>query len=93
MDKQEILVEYEHESSKTKDLSFKTLATVYLFLFLSLMIFLPMIYIKNQIYYISRDFGKQISEYEVLIEENRRLKLGIETVRFKYQVLDVLGID
>ena len=57
------------------------------------MIFLPMIYIKNQIYYISRDFGKQISEYEVLIEENRRLKLGIETVRFKYQVLDVLGID
>ncbi len=92
-DREDLLNEYDKEQQKERNLSFKTLVTAYLAMFLALVIFLPNIYVKNEIYYISRDINKLYGQYEILKEENRTLKLRIELIRFKNQVLDVLSID
>ncbi|MCK9256569.1 MAG: hypothetical protein M0P02_00675 [Sulfurospirillaceae bacterium] len=92
-DKKELLEAYDEELLKEKNLSFKTLIIVYLSVFLALAIFLPNIYIKNEIYYISRDIGELYDQHELLNEENKNLKLQIELIRFKNQVLDTLAID
>lgn len=92
-DRQELLQAYDKEQKREINLSFKTLAMVYLALLVSLALFLPKIYIKNEIYYNSRDISELYGQYEVLLEENRELKLAIEWMRFKNQVLDVLFID
>lgn len=92
-DKKELLEAYDEELLKEKNLSFKTLIIVYLSVFLALAIFLPNIYIKNEIYYISRDIGELYDQHELLNEENKNLKLQIELIRFKNQVLDTLTID
>jgi hypothetical protein len=92
-DRQELLQAYDKEQKREINLSFKTLAMVYLALLVALALFLPKIYIKNEIYYNSRDISELYGQYEVLLEENRELKLAIEWMRFKNQVLDVLFID
>ena len=92
-DRQNLLNDYDSEQQKEQNLSLRTLVLVYLAMLLALAIFLPKIYIKNEIYYTSREMSKLYSQYELLIEENRALKLKIESIRFKNQVLDVLAID
>ncbi|MBN2964352.1 hypothetical protein JWV37_06140 [Sulfurospirillum sp. T05] len=92
-DRQELLGEYDKEQSREKNLDLKTLALVYLTMLFFLGIFLPKIYIKNEIYYISRDISGLYGQYEILLEENRELRLGIESIRFKNQVLDVLFLE
>jgi cell division protein FtsL len=88
-DKQELLEEYGEE----KNLDFKFLLLVYLSLAVAFSIILPKIYIKNQIYYISRDIHKLYSENSILQEENRFLKQKLESIRFKNQVLDSVFIE
>lgn len=46
---------------------------VYMVMFVAFLLILPKIYIKNQIYYMSRDIHKLYSEYSILSEENRVL--------------------
>ncbi len=91
-DKQELLNDYDLERKKEKNIEFKFLLVVYLAIFLGLLLLLPKIYIKNQIYYISRDINKLNSEYSVLKEENRALKQKVEYIRFKNQVLDSVQV-
>jgi len=88
-DKQELLEEYGEE----KNLDFKFLLLVYLSLAVAFSIILPKIYIKNQIYYISRDIHKLYSENSTLKEENTYLKQKLESIRFKNQVLDSVFIE
>ena len=88
-DKQELLEQYEEE----KNLDFKFLLLVYLSLAVAFSIILPKIYIKNQIYYISRDIHKLYSENSTLEEENKYLKQKLESIRFKNQVLDSVFIE
>ena len=88
-DKQELLEQYDKE----KNLDFKFLLLVYLSLTIALCIILPKIYIKNQIYYISRDIHKLYSEDSILKEENIYLKQKLESIRFKNQVLDSVFIE
>jgi len=88
-DKQELLESYDEE----KNLDFKFLLLVYLSLAVAFLIILPKIYIKNQIYYISRDIHKLYSENSILEEENRYLKQKLESIRFKNQVLDSVFIE
>jgi len=88
-DKQELLEEYDEE----KNLDFKFLLLIYLSLAIALSIILPKIYIKNQIYYISRDIHKLYSEDSILKEENTYLKQKLESIRFKNQVLDSVFIE
>ncbi|HIP30593.1 MAG TPA: hypothetical protein EYG93_09635 [Sulfurospirillum arcachonense] len=88
-DKQELLEEYDEE----KNLDFKFLLLIYLSLAVAFSIILPKIYIKNQIYYISRDIHKLYSENSILKEENTYLKQKLESIRFKNQVLDSVFIE
>ena len=88
-DKQELLEEYNQE----QNLDFKFLLLIYLSLAVAFLIILPKIYIKNQIYYTSRDIHKLYSENSILKEENTYLKQKLESIRFKNQVLDSVFIE
>ena len=88
-DKQELLDQY----GKEKNLDYKFLLLVYLSMAIAFSIILPKIYIKNQIYYISRDIHKLYSERSILEEENVFLKQKLESIRFKNQVLDSIFIN
>ncbi|MDR1285740.1 MAG: hypothetical protein LBJ88_06040 [Campylobacteraceae bacterium] len=83
---QEILPE------KEKNLSIELLLYVCLAMALGFLLLLPMIHIKNQIYYYSRDISTLWSEYSILMEENKDLHQKIETIRFKHYVTDTLEI-
>jgi cell division protein FtsL len=82
-----------HPDTKEQNLSPKVLLGTYAAIILALALLLPRIYIKNQIYYISRDISALWSEYSILVEENRDLRQKVESVRFKHQVLDTLEIE
>ncbi len=92
-DKHELLSDYDNEQKKERNLDFKTLLLVYLALSVAFLILLPKVYIKNQIYYISRDISKLYSEYSILEEENRYLNQKLESIRFKNQIIDSVLID
>ncbi len=87
--KQELLEEYNEE----ENLDFKFLLLVYLSLAVAFCVILPKIYIKNQIYYISRDIHKLYSQNSILQEENTFLNQKLESIRFKNQVLDSIFIE
>jgi cell division protein FtsL len=77
---------------KEKNLSIELLLYTFLAMALGFLLLLPMIHIKNQIYYYSRDISVLWSEYSILAEENKDLRQKIETVRFKHYVTDTLDI-
>jgi len=78
------------EPKKEQNLDFRTLVSAYLGLFIALALFLPKIYITNQIYYISREIGDLSGKRDVLLEENRELRLKLERMKYKNQILDPL---
>jgi hypothetical protein len=82
-------VEYSRKNH-VENLSFRLLIGVFLVLFTALIIILPKIYLKNEIYYKSRDISKLYNEYSILKEENRVLKQKLEYIKFKNQVLDTM---
>jgi cell division protein FtsL len=92
-DKNELLDEYDAQQKVEKNLDFRFLMLVYMVMFVAFLLILPKIYIKNQIYYMSRDIHKLYSEYSILNEENRVLKQNLENIRFKNQILDTMYID
>lgn len=92
-DKNELLDEYDAELKIEKNLDFRFLVLVYMVMFVGFLLLLPKIYIKNQIYYMSRDIHKLYSEYSILSEENRVLKQNLENMRFKNQILDTMYIQ
>jgi len=79
-----------HQKRHVDNLSAKLLLGVLLALFTALLVILPDIYLKNEIYYESRDIAKLYNEYSVLKEENRALKQKLEKIKFKNQVLDTI---
>ncbi len=87
-DRNLLLDEYDKEQVRDKNIDFKTLFIVLLCMFISLCIVLPGVYIKNEIYYISRDISKLDEQRIVLLEERRALQRKIEAIYFKNQVLD-----
>ncbi len=88
--KDKLLLEYDKEQVKEKNLDLKTLLNVYLIVIFVLALALPKIYISNQIYYISKDINKKYHEYLSLKEEQEYLKNQLEAMRFQHQVLDDL---
>ena len=76
-----------------KNISLTFLIWTYIIIMAGFALLLPMIYIKNQIYYHSRDISVLWSEYSILMEENRDLRQKIEIIRFKQKVLDTLEIE
>ncbi|HEC1758372.1 TPA: hypothetical protein R1711_001643, partial [Campylobacter lari] len=77
-------------SEENKNLSPKNLIYAGLMIAFALLIFFPQIYIRNQIYYVSRDIADLRSQELVLDEENKELKRQLEALYFQNQVLDFL---
>lgn len=87
IEKKELLEQLE---TGYKNLNFKFLVIVLLTMLIVFMLAFPKIYIRNHIYYTSKDINKLIDEYETLKEENRLLKQKLEYMRYKNQVLDTM---
>jgi len=71
----------------------KALFIVLSALAISLTIFIPKIYLRNNIYYVSKDINKLNTQYISLKEENRFLKQQLEDALFKNQITDSLIIE
>jgi cell division protein FtsL len=69
------------------------LLTVFGLLVLILALYLPKIYLRNNIYYVSRDINKLHDNYISLKEENRFLAQQLEDMKFKNQIMDALIIN
>lgn len=61
-------------------------------LVISLVLFVPKIYLANNIYYVSKDINKLYANYVSLKEENRFLQQQLEDMKFKNQIIDSLFI-
>ncbi len=89
-DKEKLLKEYEEVQFSEQNLSLSTLLITFLLILLGLALFVPKIYIKNEIYYISRDINKLYREYSTQQEENRYLKREIEYLKYKSDIEDTI---
>jgi cell division protein FtsL len=69
---------------------FKALQIVFVVLIISLAFLFPKIYLRNNIYYISKDINKLNAQYISLKEENKFLKQQHEDALFKNQIMDSL---
>ena len=56
------------------------------------MLFVPKIYLTNNIYYVSKDINKLYAHYTSLKEENKFLAQQLEDMKFKNQIEDSLII-
>ncbi|OCX42401.1 hypothetical protein A7X81_04800 [Campylobacter ornithocola] len=77
-------------SEENKNLNPKNLLYAGLMIAFALLVFFPQIYIRNQIYYVSRDIADLRSQELVLYEENKELQRQLEAIYFQNQVLDFL---
>lgn len=68
----------------------RSILLVMTLLIVSLAIFVPKIYLRNNIYYISKDINKLYSHYISLKEENTFLRQQLEDAKFKNQITDSL---
>ncbi|BAK73256.1 MAG: hypothetical protein AB7S49_06145 [Arcobacter sp.] len=66
------------------------LIIVFSILFLAIFIYFPKIYIRNNIYYTSKDINKLYAHYISLQEENTFLAQQLEDMKFKNQIMDSL---
>ena len=57
------------------------------------MLFMPKIYLQNNIYYISKDINQLNAQYISLKEENKFLKQQHEDALFKNQITDSLILE
>lgn len=62
-------------------------------LIIALVLFVPKIYLANNIYYVSKDINKLYANYVSLKEENRFLQQQLEDMKFKNQIIDSLFIN
>jgi len=55
-----------------------------------LIVFMPKIYLRNNIYYVSKDINKLYTQHISLKEENKFLRQQHEDALFKNQIMDTL---
>ena len=71
----------------------KALLIVFTILFFALVLFIPKIYLRNNMHYISKDINKLYTQYISLKEENKFLKQQHEDALFKIQIMDSLILE
>ena len=59
-------------------------------MFIILALFVPKIFLRNNIYYISKDINKLHNHHISLKEENKFLAQQLETMKYKNQITDSL---
>lgn len=89
----QILQNYQTTNFKEVNLSLNKLLMTYLIMMFVFLLTVPAIFIRNEIYYISRDIAELRTKHEVLLEENRALKNNIEFLRFKKEIIDAVNLD
>ena len=67
-----------------------SLIIVFVLLFIALFLYFPKIYLRSNIYYISKDINKLYAHYISLQEENTFLAQKLEDMKFKNQIIDSL---
>ena len=67
-----------------------SLIIVFVLLFIALFLYFPKIYLRSNIYYISKDINKLYAHYISLQEENTFLSQQLEDMKFKNQIIDSL---
>ena len=67
-----------------------SLRFVIIMLFLALFMYIPKIYVSNNIYYTSKDINRLYAHYISLQEENKFLSQQLEDMKFKNQIIDSL---
>lgn len=70
--------------------STNSLKIVFAILFFLLALYFPKIYIRNNIYYTSKDINRLYAHYISLQEENTFLAQQLEDMKFKNQIIDSL---
>lgn len=88
--KDTLLEGFSKATKEERNLNANHLLFASLFLSFALFLFVPQIYIRNQIYYLSREITTLKAEESVLNEENKELKRRLENRRFQNQILDYL---
>ncbi|KAA6229905.1 hypothetical protein FMM56_07690 [Campylobacter sp. LR264d] len=88
--KNTLLESFSNATKEDANLNLNQLLFVALFISFVLFLFVPQIYIRNNIYYLSREIAVLRNEESVLNEENKELKRRLENMRFKNQILDYL---
>ena len=71
----------------------KPLVAVLFFLFMLVLLLIPKIYLRNNIYYISKDISKLYSQYISLKEENSFLEQQLENKEYENQITDSLILN
>lgn len=89
-EKEVLLFEVNEAFLPSQRLEFSTLITAFLVLLLVSTVLFPKIYLRNSIYYTSRDVAKLEHEYDSLKQEHERLDHLVEVIRYKNQVEDTL---
>ncbi|EAL2421568.1 hypothetical protein [Campylobacter jejuni] len=85
-----LLEGYSNATKEDRNLNFNHLLFAALLVSFALFLFAPQIYIRNQIYYLSREITTLRTKESVLNEENKDLKRRLENMRFQNQILDYL---
>lgn len=67
-----------------------SLTIAFSLLAIALLLYIPKIYLTNNIYYVSKDVNKLYAHYISLKEENRFLAQQLEDMKFKNQIVDSL---
>ena len=80
-EKEEILEELVKNSEG--EIPFKMVSFVFLLMFFVLALFVPKIYIRNNIYFTSRNIIQLQAQLDSLNEENRHIKKQLEDIKFK----------
>ncbi|NDJ26865.1 hypothetical protein GW575_02675 [Campylobacter sp. MIT 19-121] len=88
--KNTLLEGFKEATQEEKNLNFNQLLFAFLLIFFACVVFIPQIYIRNNIYYLSREIGTLRNQESVLNEENKELRRGLENMRFQNQILDYL---
>jgi pilus assembly protein TadC len=87
-EKEELLSEFHKNVNSDMNISFNWFLCA-IGIFISILILVvPKIYIKNNLYYESKKFNKYYSQYLALKEENNILRQQLEDIKFRNQILD-----
>jgi len=80
--------------NKVLELNYKnSIIIVFIMICISFILFFPKIYLRNNIYYISKDINRLYSHYISLKEENKFLKQQLEDTKFKNQIIDSITLQ
>lgn len=89
-EKEHLLDEIQVVWEPASRLSATTLIIALLVMLLISAVLMPKIYLRNAIYYESRDVTKLEHQYAILKQERSLLKAKVEAIRYKNQVEDTL---